>query len=52
MYYNTIYVGMDVHKNSFTLCAYTIESEMASHFQKNEADYKKVLKYLEFLRTI
>lgn len=52
MYYNTIYVGMDVHKNSFTLCAYTIESEMASHFQKTEADYKKVLKYLEFLRTI
>ena len=27
MYYNTVYVGMDVHKNSFTLCAYTIESE-------------------------
>ena len=52
MYYNTVYVGMDVHKNSFTLCAYTIESEKASHFQKIEADYKKVLKYLEFLRTI
>lgn len=34
MYYNTVYAGMDVHKNSFTLCAYTIESEKASHFQK------------------
>jgi hypothetical protein len=52
MYYNTAYVGMDVHKNSFTLCAYTIESEKASYFERTEADYKKVLKYLEFLRTI
>lgn len=24
---NTIYVGMDVHKESFSLCAYTIEAE-------------------------
>ena len=23
MNYNTVYVGMDVHKESFTLCAYT-----------------------------
>lgn len=52
MNYNTVYVGMDVHKESFSLCAYTIETEKASHYQKTEADYKKVLKYLEFLRTI
>ena len=52
MDYNTVYVGMDVHKESFTLCAYTIEAEKASHFQKTEANYKNVLKYLEFLRTI
>ena len=52
MYYNTIYVGMDVHKSSFTLCSYTIEAEKASHFQRTEVDYKKVLKYLEFLRTV
>ena len=50
MNYNTVYVGMDVHKESFTLCAYTIEEEKGSHFQKTEADYKNVLKYLEFLR--
>ena len=50
--YNTVYVGMDVHKESFTLCSMTIEDEKASHYQKTEADYKKVLKYLEFLRTI
>ena len=52
MNYNTVYVGMDVHKESFSLCAYTIETEKASHYQKTDADYKKVLKYLEFLRTI
>ena len=27
MNYNTVYVGMDVHKESFSLCAYTIEAE-------------------------
>ena len=52
MNYNTVYVGMDVHKESFTLCSMTIEDEKASHYQKTEADYKNVLKYLEFLRTI
>ncbi len=52
MNYNTVYVGMDVHKESFTLCAYTIEAEKALHYQKTEPDYKNVLKYLEFLRTI
>ena len=30
MNYNTVYVGMDVHKESFSLCAYTIEAEKAS----------------------
>ncbi len=52
MNYNTVYVGMDVHKESFSLCAYTIETEKASHYQKTEVDYKNVLKYVEFLRTI
>ncbi|MGN0485474.1 MAG: IS110 family transposase [Lachnospiraceae bacterium] len=52
MNYNTVYVGMDVHKESFTLCAFTIEEDKASHFQRTEANYKNILKYLEFLRTI
>ena len=43
MNYNTVYVGMDVHKESFSLCSYTIEAEKASHYQRTEADYKKVL---------
>ena len=48
MNYNTVYVGMDVHKESFTFCAYTIDAEKSSHFQRTEADYKNVLRYLEF----
>ena len=41
MNYNTVYVGMDVHKESFTLCAYTIGVEEGSHFQRaTEADCK------------
>ena len=45
MNYNTVYVGMDVHKESFTFCAYTIGAEKGSHFQRTAADYKNVLKY-------
>lgn len=52
MNYNTVYVGMDVHKESFSLCSFTIEEDKASHAQKVESDYRQVLKYLEFLRTI
>lgn len=52
MNYNTVYVGMDVHKESFTFCAYTIDAEKGSHFQRTGADYKNVLKYLKFLRTV
>ena len=48
----TVYVGMDVHKESFTLCDYLIETEKVSHTRRTPADYKEVLKYLEFLRTI
>lgn len=40
MNYNTVYVGMDVHKESFTLCAYTIDAEKGSRFQRTAADYK------------
>ena len=32
MNYNTVYVGMDVHKESFTFCAYTLDAEKGSHF--------------------
>ena len=52
MNYNTVYIGMDVHKESFSLCAFTIEEDKATHYQKTEADFRKILKYLDFLRTV
>lgn len=46
-----IYVGMDVHSTSFTLCCYTIENEKILYVQKMGPDYKLILKYLEWVRT-
>ena len=34
MKYSTVYVGMDVHKESFSLCCYTNEKEQAEYPQK------------------
>ena len=50
MNYNIVYVGMDVHKETFTLCCYTNEKEEAEYSQKIEGNYKKVLNYLEAMR--
>ena len=50
MNYNTVYVGMDVHKEKFTLCCYTNEKEQAEYSQKVDAHYSKVLNYLEAMR--
>lgn len=47
-----IYVGMDVHSKSYTLCCYTIEGEEILHVQNTGADYKMILKYLERIRTL
>ncbi len=50
MHYNTVYVGMDTHKESFSLCCYTNEKEQAEYPQKVEGHYSKVLNYLEAMR--
>lgn len=50
MYYSTVYVGMDVHKESFSLCCYTNEKEQSEYFQKVDGHYTKVLNYLEAMR--
>lgn len=50
MNYSTVYVGMDVHKESFSLCCYTNEKEQSEYFQKVEGHYSKVLNYLEAMR--
>ena len=50
MEYSTVFVGMDVHKESFTLACYTNEKEEAEYVQRTEAHYSKVISYLEAMR--
>lgn len=50
MNYNTVYVGMDVHKETFSLCCYTNEKEQAEYPQTVTGHYRKVLNYLEAMR--
>ena len=46
-----VYVGMDVHKESYTVCCYSFDKDEVLYKQKMSADYKLVLKYVEQLRT-
>ena len=50
MNYTTVYVGMDVHKETFTLCCYTNEKEKAEYPQKVNGHYSKVLNYINSMR--
>ena len=50
MHYTTVYVGMDVHKETFSLCCYTNEKEQAEYPQKVDGHYSKVLNYIEAMR--
>jgi transposase len=45
-----VYVGMDVHKESFTVCCYTFDADKVQYQQKLPADYRLVLKYLEQMK--
>jgi len=45
------YIGMDIHKENYTLCCYTIEKDELQYKQTVAPDYKMVLKYLEQLRS-
>lgn len=47
-----VYVGMDVHKASYTVCCYTFDKDKIEYLQKMNADYKNVLKYIERIREI
>ena len=44
MNYNTVFVGMEVQKESFTFCAYTIDAEKGCNLQRTEKKKKNVLK--------
>ena len=44
---NTIvYVGMDVHKESYTLSCYSFEEDTIKYQQKMKPEYRQILKYL------
>jgi len=45
-----VYIGLDVHKESYTICSYRIEDDEAKFVQKIKSDYKMILKYLEQMR--
>ena len=48
---NTIvYVGMDVHKESYTLCCYCYDTDRVEYKQTIPSDYKLILKYMERVR--
>ena len=41
---------MDVHKETFSLCCYTNEKELAEYPQKVDGHYSKVINYIEAMR--
>lgn len=45
-----VYVGMDVHKESYTVCCYSFDTDEVMYKQKMFSDYKMILKYLEQIR--
>lgn len=52
MHYNTLFVGMDVHKESFTLCCYDFSQDKVFYTQKMESDYMQILKYLDAVQSV
>ncbi len=47
-----VYIGMDVHKESYTVCSYTLEKDKVEYEQKLPSDYRLVLKYVEKMRKV
>ncbi len=45
-----LYVGMDVHSTSYTLCTYSMETDSEFGLVKLEADYKNVVQYVKRLK--
>lgn len=47
-----VYVGMDVHKESYTLCCYCYETDKVEYKQTIPSNYKLILKYMESMRKV
>jgi len=46
-----LYVGMDVHKENYTVCCYSFEKDEVEYRQTVSPDYRLILKYLEQIRA-
>jgi transposase len=46
-----VYIGIDVHKESYTLCCFRPEDDAAKHTVKIKSDYKQVLNYIDKMRS-
>lgn len=46
-----IYLGMDVHSTNYTLCTFSIGDDRAKNMQTVDPDFRKILKYMETVRT-
>ena len=46
MEYSTVYVGMDVHKDTFSVCCYTYEDDKCKFKRSFSSDYKNILQYI------
>lgn len=47
-----IYLGIDVHKETYTICCFFYAEDTVKHIQTFSADYKNILKYVDWLRTM
>ena len=45
-----LYVGMDAHKENYTLCCYSFDRDKVEYRQTVPSDYRLILKYLEQVR--
>lgn len=47
-----VYVGMDVHKESYTLCCYCYDTDKVEYKQTIPSDYRLILKYMESMSKV
>ena len=50
--HTTVYIGMDVHKESFTLCCFALGEKEPGHVQTIPPDHILVVKYVKGLRKL
>ena len=50
--HTTVYIGMDVHKETFTLCCFTLGEKEPGHVQTIPSEYILVVKYVNLLRKL